>query len=372
MSSFVIVHFQPLGGYPPIQNLISILKSSEKINKIVVITTKGSKKFEQVDFPNLEILEINTKSNLRLFRLFKYLIFYIRIFKKCISIKPEKLMYFETISAFPCIYYKLLNPKTELFVHYHEYTSPCEYKNGMFINRLNYALEKKYIKNFDWISHTNDDRMNLFVKDNIIENRDNLEIFPNYPTNNWIESARVNFLTGPAPGIKCKKLVYIGSLSFQDTYIREICEFVHANQEEFQLNIYSMTYQKDVIEYISSLDSKNIRFHGKIDYQNIPNELMKYNIGLILYKGTVPNFVYNAPNKLFEYYHCGLDVWYPKEMLGIHKYKQNNDTPKIFEVDFMQIEKSIENYHFVGQSLPKLNYSAEEASKELIKRLEEN
>ncbi len=366
------MHFQPLEGYPPIQNLISILQSRQKLHKIVVFSTKGESQIKLDQNTNVEIVEVETKSNFRLVRSLKYLFFYWSVFKKCIVTRPQKLMYFETLSAIPCILYKLMNRKTDLFVHYHEYTSFFEYQNGMFLNRINHRLEKKQFNSFNWISHTNEDRLNLFLEDYHIQTKVDLEIFPNYPTLDWINSASESFLSRREGEVDYKKLVYIGALSFQDTYIREICEFVEENNNEFELSIYSMTFNKDVIEFISSLNSKNIHFYGRIDYHDIPFELNKFDIGLILYKGTVPNFVYNAPNKLFEYYHCGLDVWYPQEMFGIKKYKQIQKSPKIFEVDFKQINKSIENYRFEGKSLPKLNYSAEDASKRLIKRLEEN
>ena len=44
-----------------------------------------------------------------------------------------------------------------------------------------------------------------------------------------------------------------------------------------------------------------VQFKGHINYDNLPTTLNKYQVGVILYKGHIPNYVYNAPNKLFEY-----------------------------------------------------------------------
>ena len=63
--------------------------------------------------------------------------------------------------------------------------------------------------------------------------------------------------------------------------------------------------------------SHNINFRGAISQSDFPLIISQYQIGLVLYKGHIPNYIYNAPNKLFEYLACGLDVWYPICMKGI-------------------------------------------------------
>jgi hypothetical protein len=45
-----------------------------------------------------------------------------------------------------------------------------------------------------------------------------------------------------------------------------------------------------------------------VDYYQLPMELVKFDVGLVLYKGTIPNHVYSVPNKVYEYLNCGLDV----------------------------------------------------------------
>jgi hypothetical protein len=38
-----------------------------------------------------------------------------------------------------------------------------------------------------------------------------------------------------------------------------------------------------------------------------------------LYKGHIPNYIYNVPNKVYEYLACGLQVWYSKDLLTTEK-----------------------------------------------------
>ena len=66
--------------------------------------------------------------------------------------------------------------------------------------------------------------------------------------------------------------------------------------------------------------------------------LKNYDIGVILYKGHISNYVYNAPNKLFEYLACGLDVWLPKKMTGSLEYVTVATFPKILALDFLNLQ----------------------------------
>jgi hypothetical protein len=89
---------------------------------------------------------------------------------------------------------------------------------------------------------------------------------------------------------------------------------------------------------LNDLAVGSIRLMNGVDYQNVPEVLAEYDIGLILYKGHIPNYVYNAPNKLFEYHSCGLDVWYPSVMKGCRDFATDKVYPKIVEVDFDRLD----------------------------------
>ena len=56
-----------------------------------------------------------------------------------------------------------------------------------------------------------------------------------------------------------------------------------------------------------------------------------YHIGLTLYNGHIPNFVYNVPNKVFEYLACGLDVWYSKDLISTQKLNNSESVIHDFE-----------------------------------------
>lgn len=370
-NTVVIVHFQPIEFYPPILNLLSIINSSDTSQKVVCITTNQSKFTENNKYDKVKIIRKDTRSKFRSLRLLKYFYFYFYSFRFFILNRPKKVLYFESISAAPCLLYKLLFNKSEIFVHFHEYTTPNEYRVGMILNRLNYFLEKRYLRKFEWISHTNSKRMELFLNDLNKKEMLKTQIMPNYPTNSWIDEARSFFIKTPNLPTQKIKLLYIGALSFEDTYIQEICEFVLANEELYHFTIYSISYTNDVIEYLKKINNTSISFKGSINYAKIPSVLSENNIGIILYKGNIPNFIYNAPNKLFEYINGGLDVWFPTEMKGCKEYKSLH-SPKVFELDFKKIDVSLKEYSFKGQNLPEKKYSAELATRNLLNKLLRN
>ncbi len=90
------------------------------------------------------------------------------------------------------------------------------------------------------------------------------------------------------------------------------------------------------------ISEKGYRFvnsKGGIPYADLPFTLSVYDVGVILYKGHIPNYIYNAPNKLFEYWSCGLDVWFPDKMIGSLQYSRAECFPKLMPVNFDEIDK---------------------------------
>ena len=98
---------------------------------------------------------------------------------------------------------------------------------------------------------------------------------------------------------------------------------------------------------------------------------MEMNIGVILYKCKTLNQRFAAPNKLFEYLACGLDVWFPAEMEGCFEYA-SDAIPRVLKVDFNNIYDSIKSYSYSHENRTNTNFqfSAEQASKPLIEKLE--
>ncbi len=70
-----------------------------------------------------------------------------------------------------------------------------------------------------------------------------------------------------------------------------------------------------------------------IEYQEIPNILSKYDVRMVLYKATTLTCMYSIPNKVYEYLVCGLNVWYPKEMLEMSNSQEPKKIP-VFKLNF--------------------------------------
>lgn len=366
-DNLVIIHFQPLELYPPIQNLLIILNEYPHSKKIKTITTNqnGFSDFYIGQTEKNEIIRKDVHSENRFFRFLKFFNFYVFTYFKLIKEKPKQIIYFESLSALPVLLYKISHSKTKVFAHYHEYTSPSEYKSNMIIQRMNHWLEKRAFNKFEWISHTNEKRLELFSVDHPKIKKSILKKLPNYPSKKWIET----LIDYRIEEIKEINFIYVGPLSFEDTYIREVCEFISL-RKEYTLKLYSQRITTDFKNYFSERKFTNIMLLGAIDYFNIPKKLVVNQIGLILYKCNTLNQRYCAPNKLFEYLSCGLDVWYPNQMIGCEEFKSNLN-PKVIEIDFLNIEKSIANYSFDFQEkkIPNLQFSAEDATNELLKEL---
>jgi len=290
------------------------------------------------------------KKDNSLVRLFKYLHYNIFTLVALIFYSPDTLLYYESYSAWPAyIYTRFINPKCRIFIHNHEYSSKEWYAHTMKQLRYYHQLEKKWLyPRAQWISQTNSDRLNFFHEDHPYLKKEQLNIMPNYPPHSWNKGKekRKNAKTKELVTINNQlrannqqpetiKLVYVGSLSFQSTYLKELCEWVNSQDGKIQFDIYAYNLYNDVKAYLKQFNSPSITyFEEGIEYNNQPNVLANYDVGLILYKAHNQNFTYNAPNKLFEYLACGLDIWYPNVLQGPIPYLTKSTYPKVIPVDF--------------------------------------
>lgn len=337
-SSIVLVHFQPLEAYPPVMNLINHLGNNTKNNYIFIITTKNPNSEIEM-FTNgskfiriVRLASLNENNN-KIFKSIQYLRFYLFSFFCLIIKSPSRILYYETLSSFPVfLYFKFLKKNVEIFIHYHEYMSQSEYLKGMKLVKYFHYFEKYLYKNAKWISHTNLDRLNYFKRDESIEYNDNLKILSNYPPQSWLHK----------PEIKCDdtiKVVYVGALSLETMYVKEFVDWILLQNGKVILDIYSTNITYDTHIYIANLDSPFVNLKAGTNYFSLPSILVNYNVGVILYKGHTPNYIYNAPNKLFEYLALGLDVWFPEKMLGCKMYISKKSYPKVFALDFENMSK---------------------------------
>jgi len=366
--SLAIIHFQPIEKYPPVLNTVDILSTVHSNKKVYVFTTEqyNSLRFYTSSNTNIKIIRYKgiRKQDSRFNRLGIYIWFYLLVTLKLLSLRPVKVLYYETISALPAIFYKSLYKNSSIFVHYHEYTTPQEYRIGMILTRFSHKLEKVFYSSFQWLSHTNEERLNKFGKDNLGIKFNKLAVLPNYPPKSWK-------ITGVKATSIPVRVVYVGALSLSTMYTKEFCEWVASMNGKVLFDIYSYNIEEGVEDFLKRLNSSYIKLKGGINYNQIPDVLSNYNVGVILYKGHIPNYIHNAPNKLFEYLACNLDVWFPELMEGTLPYVTTEFYPKVVKMDFLNLSKvnleSILSKEGLRYKQPA--YYAEEANAELIEAL---
>lgn len=340
LSQIVIIHFQPLELYPPVCNLLDYLGKNSS-DKIIVITTehKGDKIFPLYKNTSKQIfikrsLAIVPTSALRLFR---YFFFYLNSLRLLLKHQPKSVLYFDTISSWPALMYKKIKgSKVKLLAHYHEYCSPMEYVNNMLLTKVLHRMEiKMYPHSYQWISQTNEVRLQKMISDNHLENIDQsvLDTMPNYPSRYWA-GKKTNY--GTSDKIR---LVYVGSLGYDSTYLKELTQWAVQNKNQFTLDLYSHNIDEKASAFLDSLQEDNVQFHGAVNYPELPETLTNYDIGLVIYKPVSDNWIQNAPNKIFEYLACGLDVWFSNTMTYAKKLSTEDTFPKIVPVDFENLDE---------------------------------
>jgi hypothetical protein len=339
-NRFFIIHFHPLERYPPILNLLDYF-AANAVEDIVVISTLNQKggilKRYESSSKNIEIKRTPAIVPNSIFRIFNYIYFYINSFYLLFKYKPKSILYFETISSWPAILYKKLRGnKVKLLVHYHEYMSPVEYRDNMRLVKKMYRMESEmFAGNYTWISHTNQNRLDNFIKDHHLE-KENQSIFhtmPNYPSKYWAKK-KTSFNSSSKV-----RLVYIGSLGLDTMYLRELVEWVLCNKQSLSLNFYTHNIDEKAKTFLESINDDCIVLHNGCNYQELPEILKNYDVGLVIYKPVSENWIQNAPNKVFEYLACGVDVWFSKTITYTLLLARENVYPKIIPVDFDNLKE---------------------------------
>jgi hypothetical protein len=210
--------------------------------------------------------------------------------------------------------------------------------------------------------------MKRFQEDILPIKIDNPHVLPNYPPEKWKCKTENKKL------INQKLIVYVGALGMDSMYIREFAEWVEAQEGKVVWDIYSLQNADALISYLSSIGSRYINFKGLANYYDLPAILCNYDVGVILYKGHIPNFIYNAPNKLFEYLACGLDVWFPLQMEGTRPYITQDVFPKVVAVDFEKLDEEVREDTFLHKNMVYVKplYYCENVLPALIQQLYNN
>ena len=336
-----IIHFHPIELYPPILNLLDYLTTDDAF-EIEVLTTSNDKNWLS-DYSNSRIsvnrIKFNSGSLFR--RVISYFKFYLYGLFYLIKLRPNTIIYYETYSSIsPILYKKVLSRNVKLLCHYHELVLENEYSGMAKIIRI---FEKWNVNLLNWISHTNDDRMKIFLSGNNLERNEQIHhVIPNYPPKKWNDYFRP--LINEQSQIK---LVYIGAIGNNTMYLNEICEFVRTNSN-FTIDFYSNNIDNDSKNFFKDVNfCHRITLHNGVNYYDVPIVLKEYHIGIVMYKPFSVNTVQAVSNKLFEYLACGLDVICSDDMVHTFHYERTNLRPFVKLIDFQNLPqtlpKAIEN-----------------------------
>jgi hypothetical protein len=299
---------------------------------------------------NSQINWFNSKFNIHRFgsfstntvvRYWTYINYNLVTFLQLLFYKPTKIIYYETYSSLPVYWYKQLFKATPIFIHFHEYVSPEEKQESSYYVKYLLTRELYLLKKANWISQTNEDRMELFQKDYPFINQSVCHILPNYPPANWQNLAQIN-RTSRTP-TSYKKIIYIGALGIKSTYIEQFAKWVHQQNGAYYFDIFSDNIETEVLQIIAALKSPFISIKQPINYFDLPSILANYDIGVVLYNGISQNHIFSIPNKVFEYLVCGLDVWYSKDLISTAKFQQENKVQNLKAICFKEptdIQKS--------------------------------
>lgn len=368
-----VVHYMPLEFYPPITNLLDVLSNESSSIKVwSTVNLKHRKTYRNKRLQNIHRSPFPKEKEHTILRLFKYLVFNWACFWGLVWYNPKTILYYESYSAFPIYWYlKLFGKGKRLLIHYHEYESSENYANGMRLVKYYHKLEQRYLyRKAIWISQTNEDRLKLFHRDEPYIKTKQLMVMPNYPPAKWSYQAKL--VASKKSDII--KTVYVGSLSLKDTYIKSYCDWLILQEGQITLDIYAYNLHEETRNYLEQHTSPYIRFFANgISYEDLPKVLPDYDIGLILYKGNTPNYIYNAPNKLFEYMACGLEVWVPHVMKGCQPYLNRATRPVVRTVDYTNLNDTLLAAYQSHLDLPFVPaaYSCNVALQPLIKALKQ-
>lgn len=315
--SLAIIHFEPIEKYPPAMNLLYLL--SAKSFTTCVFSTHYSDDWFNARHIHVHRLGKNKISPI--WRYLTYLRFNLGTFWRLIYHRPKKILCFETLSIVPAWWYKKIFRKTELYMHYHEFASDEEKNAGSAYMQWLYNIEKNLLSYCTWVSHTNIDRLIFFRKQHTTLNPALLHSLPNYPLITWTSAAmpkKKQLADLPV------RLVYVGAIDTETMHLNYMCDWVLLQKGKYQLTLISDNISDRARNYLSSLVTDYIELKPGIRYDELPMALLNYHIGLVLYNGHIPNFIYNIPNKVTEYLHCGLDVWIPASLMTTLNWAQEN------------------------------------------------
>lgn len=370
-----VVHQLPLEIYPPVTNALEVF--SLKAGWTVRAWSSGNHR----GLPDQAVQGVNITRPVypgpqkgKLLRLVGFLGWHLRVALDLARWKPDVVISIEPHSALGVwFYYRLFRSSARLLIHHHEYYAPADFlRPGNHTSRLSHRAELAGLfQRAEWVSQTNADRLQMMRDDLGVPAGDQWQIWPNYPPSGWRERAgAVRTARGPAAGSPLR-LVYVGSLSFEDTFVREAVNWVASHPEQLTLHVCGYNIKPDVAKWIESLALVNVTIDARgCRYSEQPELLAGFDVALVLYKGNTLNFVYNIPNKVVEALVCGLEVWFPGEMLGLSGFAKEHPALPLRSIDFGSLEREVIAGGRKAAQEDLLPFCNEAAIQPLLQRLE--
>jgi hypothetical protein len=368
------VHQLPLEIYPPATNALAIFarQNNWEVRAWSIANRKGLPAYAMEDvvvrrpgYPGPRCGSVK--------RLAGFLQWHFTVARELARWQPDAILSIEPHSALAVwMYYRLFGGTARLLIHHHEYYAPADFLGaGSRTSRICHHFEKNDLfKRAEWVSQTNETRLRMMQADCAAVTAAKARVWPNYPPREWVARGQgVDHARQSKRETATLRLVCVGSLSFEDTFIREVCQWVAARPDQVSLHLCGHNVRPDVWEWIESLKAPHISTQpAGCDYDALPDLLTQFDVALVLYKGNTLNFVHNVPNKAIEALACGLEVWYPPEMEGMIRFHRKFPGLPLRVVDFRRMED------FLPMPLERFDidptaFSAEQAGEPLLQAL---
>ena len=288
MPKALILHFNSIERYPPATNVAEHLKSTGMDVKVVT-TAVGNTPASQGMFTKLKLTWELAKFHLGAMVALTFESF-------------DLVIAYEHLSILPIQWTRKTNPNQRLWLHFHEYTSPAEIACAGAFSSHCWKHVPAVVERSDFTSHTNGWRLNRFRSDMRLNalTDDRFGCIPNTPPQAWLDHTPTQW-NSPAPTKRPLRLVYHGALHPDTTYIERLCELLDEGNGELTLDVFTN-------DNIDDISSAHMKVHPSVPYMDLPKVLTEFDLGLIIYRGIIPNHQFSQPNKLWEYLGCKLPV----------------------------------------------------------------
>jgi len=276
------LHNLPLEYYPPATNFLDILglEKNTETRAFSTANRKGRKTYTNSQI-RIERSRAPDPTAHELGRFLRAIAWHISTAFSLARFRPDAVVYVEPHSAIGAwIYFKLLRGNGRLFIHHHEYYEPGDYlRPGIRLPRLGSRLESSYLlRRAEWVSQTNPERLRMARGNHPDVPAGTWRVLPNYPPSTWAPPPAVR---ETAKEQRPQRLVYVGSASFADTYIKEIVRWVAANPGVVELHICGYNVAGEVWEWLERECFANVSYdRAGFDYHNLPSLLRNFDVGL--------------------------------------------------------------------------------------------